>query len=248
MSSDEKYLDELLKQMSSEREAEVTNQNQVKVEPETDKIMNVIDETVTDNVSINESGDSYDDPSEINIDDMLRQLDESNEEPEAEDISVSLSMNDNSIDFEVESESSDSASPDQELSDLLKILEAESHEELSEESISVNQEMQQQDIGSLLDDNGDSSIAENDEKINSSTAEVVDAKTDDVNFEQDNADSDIAALFSMGEEDEELAEINELLKKDENTTHLNVREYLNITITLFLQQYTLFLENLVLFV
>ena len=39
MSSDEKYLDELLKQMSSEREAEVTNQNQVKVEPETDKIM-----------------------------------------------------------------------------------------------------------------------------------------------------------------------------------------------------------------
>lgn len=210
MSSDEKYLDELLKQMSSDREAELANQNQDNTETDTG--------IETETVPVNESGEPNDDPLEFNIDDMLRQLDESNEEPEAEDVSVSFSMNDNSIDFEMESASSESASPDQELSDLLKILEAESHEELSEESISADLGSQQQDSEPLLDDHEDYSIAENEEIVKNNTANVVDVNPDDVSFDHNNADSDIAALFSMGEEedDEELAEINELLKKDEN--------------------------------
>ena len=178
MSSDEKYLDELLKQITSDEEASRIPQETSEVE--TDLLFDHQSDT---------------------MDDMLEDSDAIEENQETEQVSILVDTTDNSVGIEIDSNDMESASPDQELSDLLKILEADSHSDLEENSVTES---------ILENDSNEEYLAE---KV---SEELQLLESDDTTSTSVTDDSDIAALFSMGEEDEELAEINELLKKDEN--------------------------------
>lgn len=207
MSSDEKYLDELLKQITSDEEASTIHQETSEVE--TDLLFDHQSDT---------------------MDEMLENSDVIEENQETEEVSIHVDLNEDSVGIEVDSDSMESASPDQELSDLLKILEADSHLDFEENPVAESPESSDLDIESFLDnesflanevdDLDNKSLLENDSNEEYETELVSEdlqlSESDDTTSTSFNDDSDIAALFSMGEEDEELAEINELLKKDEN--------------------------------
>ena len=194
MSSDEKYLDDLLKQITSSQEntsapvinsAENTEESLEALETEEedvdlfenrfedieeDKFEDTVEDTIEDTIK-----DTVEDTIEDTIEDTVEDtIEEESQESATLDIDF----------FADVEEPTKMESGEDDLSDLLKILEAESHEEF-----------EQTGILNLTGDSEKTSIVQSNP--------VVD-------------DSDIADLFSTGEEDEELAEINELLLKDEN--------------------------------